>query len=101
MSCYDSLYNGSPLSQKWNNDKNSITKDDFVFTAEEEAKYRRRQEEGYDIDTDTSYNAWLRLQHTFTSQKQLDTNAASGHQTCYDLSYYDSAERNNESSNSL
>ena len=28
----------------------------------------------YDIDTDTSYNAWLRLQHTFTSQKQLDTN---------------------------
>ena len=71
----------------------------MVFTAEEGAKYRRRQEEGYDIDTDTSYNAWLRLQHTFTSQKQLDTNAASGHQTCYDPSYYDSAERNNKSSN--
>ena len=29
------------------------------------------------IDTDTRYNALLRLQHTFTSQKQLDTYAAS------------------------
>ena len=36
------------------------------------------------IDTDTRYNAWLRLQHTFTSQKPLDTD--SRHQTCYDPS---------------
>ena len=78
MSCYDPSYYDSSLLSERNNDDNSITEDDFVFTAEEESKYRRRQEEGYDIDTDTRYNAWLRLQHTFTSQKQLDTIAASG-----------------------
>ena len=47
----------------------------------------------------TRYNALLRSQHTFTSQKQLDTIAASGHQACYDPSYYDSplsSERNND-----
>ena len=38
------------------------------------------------IDTDTRYNAWLRLQHSFTSQKQLDNDPASRHQTCYDPS---------------
>ena len=79
MSCYDPLYYDSLLSPERNND-DTITEDD-VFTAEEEARYRRRQEEGYDIDTDTRYNAWLRLQHTFTSPKQLDTNIASRHQS--------------------
>ena len=63
MSSYDPLYYDSLLSPERNND-DTITEDD-VFTAEE-AKYRR-QEEGYDIDTNTHYNAWLRLQHTFTS----------------------------------
>ena len=99
MSCYDPSYYDSPLLSVRNNSDNSITEDDFVFTAEEEAKYRRRQEEGYDIVTDTRFNAWLRSQHTLTSQKQLDTIAASGHQTCYDPSYYDSPlspERNND-----
>ena len=67
MSSYDPLYYDSLLSPERNND-DTITEDD-VFTAEE-AKYRR-QEEGYDIDTNTHYNAWLRLQHTFTSPKQL------------------------------
>ena len=80
MLCYNPLYYDSPLSPERNNDDNSITEDDFVFTAEEEAKYRRRQREGYDIDIDTRFNAWLRLQHTFTSRKQLDTNIASRHQ---------------------
>ena len=59
MSCYDPSYYDSSLLPERNNDDNSITEDDFVFTAEEEAKYRRRQEEGYDIDTDTRYNTWL------------------------------------------
>ena len=51
----------------------------LYFTAEE-VMYRRRQEVGYDIDIDTHYNAWLRLQDTFTFQKQLDTNIAIIHQ---------------------
>ena len=54
MSCYDPSYYDSPLSPERNNSDNSITENDFVFTAEEEAKYRRRQEDGYDIDTDNS-----------------------------------------------
>ena len=73
-------YYDAQLSPQRNNDDNSLNEDDFVFTADEEAKYRRRQEEGYDIETDTRYNAWLRLQHTVTTQKQLDTNVTSGDQ---------------------
>ena len=45
-------------------------------------KKQSREDKGkvmYDIDTDTSYNAWLRLQHTFTSQKQLNTNVTGRH----------------------
>ena len=33
----------------------------------------------YDIDTNTRYNAWLRLQHTFISQKQFNTNVTGRH----------------------
>ena len=86
MSC---SYYDSQLSPQRNYDDNSRNEDDFVFTADEEAKYRRRQEEGYDIETDTRYNAWLRLQHTVTTQKQLDTNVTSGDRMCYEPSYYD------------
>ena len=73
MSCSDVSYYDSQLSPQKNNDDNSLNEDEFVFTADEEAKYMRRQEEGYDIETDTRYNAWLRLQ-TVTTQQQLDTN---------------------------
>ena len=59
QTCYNPLYYDSPLSPERNNDDNSITEDDFVFTAEEEAKYRRRQGKGYDNDTDTRYNTSL------------------------------------------
>ena len=33
-----------------------------TFTTEEIAKYQRRQEEGFDLDTDIRYNIWLKLQ---------------------------------------
>ena len=73
MSCSDVSYYDSQLSPQKNNDDNSLNEEEFVFTPDEEAKYMRRQEEGYDIETDTRYNAWLRLQ-TVTTQQQLDTN---------------------------
>ena len=51
-----------------------------LYFTTEEVMYRRRQGVGYDIDIDTHYNAWLRLQDTFTFQKQLDTNIDIIHQ---------------------
>ena len=34
--------------------------DSHPFTAEEEAKFKKRLEEGYDIATDLRYNLWLK-----------------------------------------
>lgn len=38
----------------------SATEDDLVFNKAEVAKYRRRLEEGFDVDGDSRYNAWVR-----------------------------------------
>ena len=51
--CYEPSYYDPPPLSPASIDDNLITEDDLVFTADEEAKYRRRQEEGYDIETDT------------------------------------------------
>ena len=48
----------------------SKTQDDLVFTTAEVAKYRRRQEEGFDIADDSRYNAWLRQN---TAQNHSDS----------------------------
>ena len=36
-----------------------------AFTAEEEAIFQKRFEEGYDIQTDSRYNQWLNMHHPF------------------------------------
>ena len=48
----------------------SEPEDSFAFTAEEDAKFRKRFEEGYDIDTDTRYNLWLKSLPCYTLPPQ-------------------------------
>ena len=60
---YDDSSVESSLSEDNENNLSSLLEpndDSHPFTAEEEAKFRKRLEEGYDIATDLRYNLWLK-----------------------------------------
>ena len=60
---YDDSLVESSLSEDNDNKFSSLLEpndDSHPFTAEEEVKFRKRLEEGYDIATDSRYNLWLK-----------------------------------------
>ena len=60
---YDDSSVESSLSEDNNNNLSSLSEpndDSHPFTADEEAKFKKQLEEGYDIATDLRYNLWLK-----------------------------------------
>ena len=58
-----------------------------VFTPEQEALYEKRYEEGYDLDTDPDYVAWLNINYpSSASSKSPSVNLSTGNSSVPSLS---------------
>ena len=61
--------------------------DDLVFTKEEVVRFERRWENGYDIKTDTRYNAWLKAKGLDSPSPHDDQEQSTIHQPSYRSSF--------------
>ena len=61
--------------------------DDLVFTKEEVIRFERRWENGYDIKTDTRYNAWLKAKGLDSPSPHNDQEQSTIHQPLYRSSF--------------